>query len=647
MKKLSLLAPDLQVKYLKGGKGQEVNYLQLPNVLTIKQLEQDIKNGAVQYKECLDLLKKKADRVIAIKCSNKEEGLMAVTYLAAVLNNIEKKDGYRECDDEHLSETREDLDFEDFIMGEPDDDYFDSSAVWEEVPNRIPIIKYGDIRNYDDNMSFFNNNGNLFGETSRNNEIPYWTELCIEPVCIWFPDVSHMGMGFSPFDNDDTNDIKGLDRFCHNRHVFVLLQENPSFAPMFFDGNDVASETLTCNLMLSYSADVVNITMDKNDKEKYYEVLFDNWVAQCRRKLEPGFPKKEIVKKITEIREPDKSTLIHKVMNYVLKNDDVGLVLTKEHFNVLQKFKALGVESDRNERSNTERLKNELVGMEDVKRQVNEIIGVMKYNKMREEAGFGKTGFHNVHLLIGAPGTAKTTVAKLMGNIMCDEHLLPGNRFISINGCDLKGLYVGHTVAKVKSIFRENDIIFIDEAYSITTEGEHDSFSEEAISELIIQMEEHSTDKLIMLAGYGGMDVKGKDNRMKTFIDANPGIKSRINSTIYFESYNAKQMVDIVHRVAKNYKYTLGKGVDEAIEKYFAARLSDRNFGNGREARSLIENMQIHAAARLAKIPVAKISKKMLSELLEEDAIAAIEKVKKDHILQAGHERRLGFTGVM
>ena len=104
-------------------------------------------------------------------------------------------------------------------------------------------------------------------------------------------------------------------------------------------------------------------------------------------------------------------------------------------------------------------------------------------------------------------------------------------------------MYVGHSAPKTKALFEKYDVIIIDEAYSIVEyDGKTDSFGNEAIAQLIIEMEKHSTDKLIIFAGYGGKNVSEKDNRMQAFLDANPGIKSRITSTFYFDSYSADEM---------------------------------------------------------------------------------------------------------
>jgi SpoVK/Ycf46/Vps4 family AAA+-type ATPase len=292
-----------------------------------------------------------------------------------------------------------------------------------------------------------------------------------------------------------------------------------------------------------------------------------------------------------------------------------------------------------------ERMMTELVGMEEVKKQVINIVKVMKYNKIRSKMNLDGGTYHNVHVMLGAPGTAKTTVAQFMGQIMVEEHLLPDDRYICVNGAELKGMYVGHSAPKTKALFEENDIIVIDEAYSLVGDhGQNDSFSKEALAQLIIELENHSTDKLVIFAGYGGGKVNEKNNKMKDFLDANPGIKSRITSTIYFDSYNAQEMVEIFMRIAKNQKYKVDDSVRTILAGHFAKRVGDENFGNGREARSLLETSVVFAANRILVKDKNKYTKEEMQTITYDDVAAAIAQVEQAELTQnAMLARRMGF----
>lgn len=187
-------------------------------------------------------------------------------------------------------------------------------------------------------------------------------------------------------------------------------------------------------------------------------------------------------------------------------------------------------------------------------------------------------------------------------------------------------------------------MIIIDEAYSIVEEnGTMDSFGNEAIAQLIIELENHSTDKLIIFAGYGG-DVDEKDNRMQTFLNSNPGIKSRITSTFNFKSYSAKEMIEIFKRIAKNSNYIIQNDVDDMIENFFESRVSMRDFGNGREARVLLETAVIYAARRNMELNKEQYTKKDMQILTNTDIALAIERLKKGYGKSKKNNNTIGFA---
>lgn len=398
------------------------------------------------------------------------------------------------------------------------------------------------------------------------------------------------------------------------------------------------------DFILDYEAECINVDMSDNARDKFLHVAFENIVYSYDYGLCSKFPVKRIVDKIRSYSSPNKLETMDKIVRYLKKRDTSGKKkLSEVDFDFLKLFKMEEVPEDQ---KSAKKLENNLVGMESVKEQVRGIVDVMKYNKQRQRMGLTTGGFHNVHMLIGAPGTAKTTVAQYMGTMMQEEKLLAGKKFISINGSELKGMFVGHTAPKVKKIFAENDIIFIDEAYSLcsASNGEMDTYSQEAIAQLIIELEAHGMDRLVLFAGYGGKNVSEKDNKMNEFLKSNPGIRSRINSTIFFDSYTAEQMVEIFYRQADIAGYKADRKAVEDIKNYFATRINDRDFGNGREARSLLENATVFVAKRLAGIDEDKLTRKMLVEIKLEDIRNAIKKTKEMHNMQQVHVGNYGFA---
>lgn len=167
-----------------------------------------------------------------------------------------------------------------------------------------------------------------------------------------------------------------------------------------------------------------------------------------------------------------------------------------------------------------------------------------------------------------------------------------------VTGSQLKAKYVGQTAEKVHELFVKNDIIIIDEAYSLVNYNDSDktdNFSQEALAQLCTEVEEHSDDKLIIFAGYGG-DIDEKNNKMKRFFNENPGIASRITFTVNFSSYNTNEMLDIFELLAKNSDFGLEEGWRDVLRPFFEKRVNNPNFGNGRDARRLLEQTMCAAA---------------------------------------------------
>ncbi len=684
MKRLNLLKPNQHTVFLNNGKGQEVNYLYVPEEVTRKVLEHDVEAGAVQFKDAYELAKKKPVRVVFIDCNSKEEGLLAANYLAGVYNEADLKDEkslnayfgnldipfeIEEEEDVSYGELEDDISdmYADVNMQELEVCDFEFSAdenecggleEWDEHCRRVPIITMDELSHYEhmhfDENPFSNNDIVVNGLSINPRKEPYWLSCTTEPVCI----LAEVSESYSPFGGSCLNSLaKYLKRFKKNRHVYVVIvheqdeeeEENAVGVDDFYDLGFSPRENIRQSIyeaVLEYTASVVDVKCAEDELSKYRELVFRGWAPALGTSLHKDFPVEKICKQITSMRNPEKSVLMEKVYRYVLAQENVNEVLTEADFGIIKKFRLLGVaDSNADGMKSVRKMEDTLIGMDEVKKQVYAIVDVMKYNKKRAIKGMGNSGFHNVHLMIGAPGTAKTTIAQMMGNIMKEQKLLPGNRFISINGADLKGMYVGHSAPKTKAYFDNNDIILIDEAYSLTSEERMDSFSEEAIAQLIIELEKHGMDKLVIFAGYGGKDVSAKDNKMLQFLNANPGIRSRINSTIYFKTYTPKEMVDIVHCQAKNNNFKLTHKADELIYNYFAKRCGAEDFGNGREARSLVENISMEAACRVMRLPDSKQTKRALQELTLSDVKAALKRINESYEMQNGRERRsCGFN---
>lgn len=240
----------------------------------------------------------------------------------------------------------------------------------------------------------------------KNNK-PYWLKCQREAICIY-----HDGFecGFGYFGNLFSRLSEAMKRFQNNKQIFIVIKQNN----MIWNNNELLEDEKDddsaimaieeIEFILDYTADVIFAEVKEKQLKTYRIRQFENWVYHFGLRLTKKFPKKEIVEQIVAFRSENKSELMKKVLQYVQKERK------KEDFSVLKKFKVLNTEEYR-EKNGSKKMEYELIAMEAVKEQVRSIVDVMKYSQCREKMGLGKTSYHNVHLLIGGPGTAKTTVA--------------------------------------------------------------------------------------------------------------------------------------------------------------------------------------------------------------------------------------------
>lgn len=644
MKKNQILKADEKTVYLKNKVSEKVTYLEIPSDIDKASLRRDIRAGAVQFQEISSLLEKeKQSRYIVISAENLESGYMAVMYHAACMHSMTAEDEVRES--EQYDETP---DHDNFLQAEWEEE---SEEQWIECWNRIPILNPSDLRTYlqHSNEDIFFSGFPMQQSNMGINRRPYWMDCTTEAVCIVNGDALGMG-GFGM--SAEQGMIEALRYFEHNRIVYLLMIQPDSSRFEQFDDDPFSlgyEDMLRNNIVLTFMADEARVFLPPEKEKAFYKYILKKNFEKLGIRVKRGFSYERLLNLIVSMQNMRTCELIEKIVNYALKDRDTttDVMLCNDDFQFIDRFAAnagRGAASKQN-KSARERLMTELIGMTEVKQQVLDIVNVMKYNRMRAQMKISNGSYHNVHVMLGAPGTAKTTVAELMGQIMVEEKLLPDNRFICVNGAELKGMYVGHSAPKTKALFENYDIIVIDEAYSLVDDsGNTDSFSKEAIAQLIIELEAHSMDKLVIFAGYGGKDVSGKNNKMHDFINANPGIKSRITSTFYFSSYSADEMVGIFMNHAKMQKYLVEKDAQPYLYDYFAQRIKDENFGNGREARSLLETCVVYAAKRVFAEEKTKYSAQELKQIKTADVCAAIAKSKEFNDTQSVRkERTIGF----
>ena len=235
---------------------------------------------------------------------------------------------------------------------------------------------------------------------------------------------------------------------------------------------------------------------------------------------------------------------------------------------------------------------DELVGLKNVKDQVRKITALARMKMDMQDKGMTAMPINLSMAFIGNPGTAKTTVARILAGIFKDIGLLESSELVEAGRADLVAEYVGQTAVKVKEIFKraKGKILFIDEAYSLLERTRGD-FGDEAINTIVQEMENHRDETIVIFAGYPG--------EMEDFLTRNPGLKSRVPFKVTFSDYSAEEMLEITRLEAKRRGFSICPDAAQKLAGIIAAAAADPASGNGRLCRNLAEGAVLSYAARV------------------------------------------------
>ena len=269
--------------------------------------------------------------------------------------------------------------------------------------------------------------------------------------------------------------------------------------------------------------------------------------------------------------------------------------------------------------SNSEIALKKLVGLDNVKEEIQKLKAKLLYRKVQKERGIFVENSSSMHMCFtGAPGTGKTTVARIITGILHDMGYVKENYCVEVNGQNLKGGYTGQTAIITKLVMKtaRNRVLFIDEAYSLFDDYKS-GYGKDAVSIILKTMEDERDNTIVIFAGY-------KDN-MDKFLTMNDGLKSRINRYIDFKNYTPSEMVDIMISMLKKKKlYITEEALSKCMLVFKKASISD-HFSNGRFVRNFVEKIEYKHASntfntsdtrRQDTITIDDISDKIVNELL-------------------------------
>lgn len=341
------------------------------------------------------------------------------------------------------------------------------------------------------------------------------------------------------------------------------------------------------------------------------------------RSRDKSFGNARLVRKIFEEAKIKISKRILNLEESERTPDSINLFTIEDIKSIITREKAREVRLPINEEALKESLDelNKLVGLSSVKKEINDLVKLVRYFI---EEGEDVTQKFNSHILfLGNPGTGKTTVARIFSKIYNALGILPKGHLIETDRQGLVAGYVGQTAEKTSAIIDRSfgGTLFIDEAYALVKkEGGENDFGKEAIDILLKRMEDDRGKFICIAAGY--------TDEMNVFINSNPGMLSRFNKTFMFEDYTPEELLTIIKLSLEKDKKTISEKAKEELSKHFNEiyRNRDKKFGNARIARNIIETAKTKLLLRVADIPQSERNDEIINKIELEDIQDVISK---------------------
>lgn len=271
---------------------------------------------------------------------------------------------------------------------------------------------------------------------------------------------------------------------------------------------------------------------------------------------------------------------------------------------------------------------DDMIGLGSIKEKVREYSNYLKFIALRKEKGVSDNEHINLHAVFkGNPGTGKTTVARMLGRIYKELGLLKKGHVHEVDRGDLVAEFIGQTAPKTKEAIKKakDGILFIDEAYSLARKDDDSKdFGKEAIEILLKELSD-AQDIAIIVAGY--------PTEMNTFLESNPGLKSRFNMTYDFPDYLPQELIKIAEYACDKRGVKLSKDASEDLYKHLVDAYRDRDkfFGNARMVNSLIDEFKMNLGLRVMKTKDPKqLTVESLSTIEKDDIEKAYLKHKGD-----------------
>ena len=264
-----------------------------------------------------------------------------------------------------------------------------------------------------------------------------------------------------------------------------------------------------------------------------------------------------------------------------------------------------------------------MIGLKKIKEQINDLISLLKFNK---KANIDISKF-NLHMVFtGNPGTGKTTVARLLSDILYNLGYTKKNKLVEVSAKDLIAEYVGQTAGKTYNVLKSafGGVLFIDEAYSIIGSDSNASFANDCMTTILRVLEDQRDNLIVIFAGY--------EKQMESFIKFNPGLKSRIGYTIKFDDYTKQELIDIFKQLVEKDGFKITEEALQKVEYIIEESSKVEGFGNARYVNKIYQDILIAHSRNVEDID----DMESLKTLTENDII-------EEKLIVKTNGRKIGF----